>query len=179
MVVLDGDWARVGRGEEADPPRRLYYVAMTRAMQTLTLMRLPGPHPFQDALSADLATFSGAPRQRHRHRFREAGPQLPQVRPGPRFSQFCRIPASRTSGSRRNRRPLARRPPGCEGRARALGAPGPERHGGRPAGTHFQTSARYALRIPRGHGHGQVGPGALRAAVPGKPALRFLGGDGA
>ena len=51
VVVLDGDWARVGKDEDADAPRRLYYVAMTRARQTLTLMRLPGPSPFQDALS--------------------------------------------------------------------------------------------------------------------------------
>ena len=36
---------------------RLYYVAMTRARQTLTLMRLPGPHPFQDALSGVPATL--------------------------------------------------------------------------------------------------------------------------
>ena len=45
VVVLDGDWARVGKDEDADAPRRLYYVAMTRAMQTLTLMRLPGAEP--------------------------------------------------------------------------------------------------------------------------------------
>ena len=51
VVVLDGDWARVGKDEDGDAPRRLYYVAMTRAMRTLTLMRLPGPHPFQDALT--------------------------------------------------------------------------------------------------------------------------------
>ena len=31
-------------------PRRLYYVAMTRARQTLTLARFPGKHPIQDAL---------------------------------------------------------------------------------------------------------------------------------
>ena len=57
VVVLDGDWARLGRGEDADAPRRLYYVAMTRAMQTLTLMRLLGPNPLQDALSAVPATL--------------------------------------------------------------------------------------------------------------------------
>ena len=51
MVVLDGSWDRIGRGEDADAARRLYYVAMTRAKQTLTLMRLPGPMPFQDVLS--------------------------------------------------------------------------------------------------------------------------------
>ncbi len=50
IVVLDGGWDRVGRGEDADAPRRLYYVAMTRARRTLALTRLPGPHPIQDAL---------------------------------------------------------------------------------------------------------------------------------
>ena len=42
---------RVGKEEDADAPRRLYYVGMTRARQTLALMRLPDPNPFQDALS--------------------------------------------------------------------------------------------------------------------------------
>ena len=50
VVVLDGGWDRVSRGEDPDAPRRLYYVAMTRGRQTLALARLPGPHPFQDAL---------------------------------------------------------------------------------------------------------------------------------
>ena len=44
MVVLDGGWDRVGRGEDPDTPRRLYYVAMTRARQTITLARLPSHH---------------------------------------------------------------------------------------------------------------------------------------
>ena len=50
VVVLDGGWDRVGPGEDPDAPRRLYYVAMTRARQTLTLASLPGPHRLQDAL---------------------------------------------------------------------------------------------------------------------------------
>ena len=50
VVVLDGGWDSVGRDEDADAPRRLYYVAMTRAKQTLTLLRFPGGHRFQDAL---------------------------------------------------------------------------------------------------------------------------------
>ncbi len=50
VVVLDGGWDRVGRGEDLDAPRRLYYVAMTRARQTLTLSRFTGPHPLQDVL---------------------------------------------------------------------------------------------------------------------------------
>ena len=50
VVVLDGTWDRVGQGEDTDAPRRLYYVAMTRARQTLTLARFPGRHHLQDAL---------------------------------------------------------------------------------------------------------------------------------
>ncbi len=50
VVVLDGGWDGFSHGEDADAPRRLYYVAMSRARQTLTLARLPGVHPFQKAL---------------------------------------------------------------------------------------------------------------------------------
>ncbi len=52
VAVLDGGWGRVGSGEDRDAPRRLYYVAMTRARQTLALARFEGGHPFQDALFA-------------------------------------------------------------------------------------------------------------------------------
>ena len=46
VVVLDGGWESTGKGEDADAPRRLYYVAMTRARRTLALMRFePGPSP--------------------------------------------------------------------------------------------------------------------------------------
>ncbi len=50
VVVLDGGWNRPSRGEDADAPRRLYYVAMSRARQTLTLARFQSAHPFQKAL---------------------------------------------------------------------------------------------------------------------------------
>ena len=52
VVVLDGNWDRAGIGEDRNAPRRLYYVAMTRARQSLTLARLPGAHRIQDALEA-------------------------------------------------------------------------------------------------------------------------------
>ena len=51
VVVLDGGWEGTGKGEDADAPRRLYYVAMTRARRTLALMRFepaqirPGRYP--------------------------------------------------------------------------------------------------------------------------------------
>ena len=50
IVVLDGNWQSVSRGEDRDAPRRLYYVAMTRAQKDANaLARMPAPHPFQDA----------------------------------------------------------------------------------------------------------------------------------
>ena len=51
VVVLDGGWDRRSRREDADAPRRLYYVAMTRAKQTLTLTRLRTAHPFHSPLN--------------------------------------------------------------------------------------------------------------------------------
>ena len=49
-VLLDGGWHRIGRGEDPDASRRLYYVAMTRARQTLVLAQLTRPNPFHAAL---------------------------------------------------------------------------------------------------------------------------------
>ena len=40
VAVLDGGWDRVDQDEDLDAPRRLYYVAMTRARQTLALASL-------------------------------------------------------------------------------------------------------------------------------------------
>ncbi len=45
VAVLDGGWNNVDRGEDPDAPRRLYYVAMTRAQQTLALVRFQGSRP--------------------------------------------------------------------------------------------------------------------------------------
>ncbi len=53
VVVLDGGWDRIDYGEDVDAPRRLYYVAMTRARHTLALARFPGAHPLQDALQGN------------------------------------------------------------------------------------------------------------------------------
>ena len=50
VVVLDGGWNSLSRGEDPDAPRRLYYVAMTRARQTLMLTCFSESHPFQSTL---------------------------------------------------------------------------------------------------------------------------------
>lgn len=53
VVILDGGWEQPSRGEDADAPRRLFYVAMTRARRSLAVMDTGG-HPFlnpqQDAV---------------------------------------------------------------------------------------------------------------------------------
>jgi ATP-dependent DNA helicase RecQ len=40
VALVDGEWLRPGPGEDPDAPRRLYYVAMTRAKQSLVLARM-------------------------------------------------------------------------------------------------------------------------------------------
>ncbi len=65
VAVLDGGWGRTGRNEDPDASRRLYYVAMTRARQTLMLARAGNSRGFHAELIGNPATIS-----------REA-PQLP------------------------------------------------------------------------------------------------------
>ena len=55
VVVADGGWGRHSGQEDADAPKRLYYVAMTRAKQTLTLTRLQERHPFHEPLKGHTA----------------------------------------------------------------------------------------------------------------------------
>ena len=52
VVVLDGSWQDVSQGEDPDAPRRLYYVAMTRARHSLGLMRLARGQALQRPLHA-------------------------------------------------------------------------------------------------------------------------------
>ena len=59
--MLDGGWDRAGRDEDADAPRRLYYVAMTRARQTLTLAQFDGQHPLLDALHRNRSVMRHGP----------------------------------------------------------------------------------------------------------------------
>ena len=57
VIVLDGGWNRIGRGDDPDGPRRLYYVAMTRARQTLTLTQFDGSRGLQNALVGHRSTI--------------------------------------------------------------------------------------------------------------------------
>ena len=54
VIALDGGWARTSRGEDLDAPRRLFYVAMTRAKKSFSALAM-GRHCFLDAtVNADL-----------------------------------------------------------------------------------------------------------------------------
>jgi ATP-dependent DNA helicase RecQ len=48
VITLDGGWDRTSSGEDPDAPRRLFYVAMTRARTSFSALSL-GPHRFLDA----------------------------------------------------------------------------------------------------------------------------------
>ena len=50
VVVLDGSWNLVRKNEHPDEARRLYYVAMTRARETLALVRFEESHRLQEVL---------------------------------------------------------------------------------------------------------------------------------
>ena len=52
VAILDGDWDSKSQTEDPDASRRLYYVAMTRARQTLTLARIHQKHPILQYLPA-------------------------------------------------------------------------------------------------------------------------------
>ncbi|MER9567113.1 RecQ family ATP-dependent DNA helicase [Mesorhizobium sp. M0571] len=45
VVILNGGWDRPSKGEDPDAPRRLFYVAMTRARRSLAIIA-DGSHPF-------------------------------------------------------------------------------------------------------------------------------------
>ena len=75
VAVLDGSWDRRDPKEDPDSPRRVYYVAMTRARQTLALARFDRPHRLQEALRdhpsvtwrPPVALPTAPPALRHRH----------------------------------------------------------------------------------------------------------------
>ena len=63
VVVLDGGWRDTGKDEDADAPRRLYYVAMTRARETLALVRFREGRrvAFAESLGEERATYFTQP----------------------------------------------------------------------------------------------------------------------
>ena len=78
VAILNGGWDRPSRGEDADAPRRLFYVAMTRARSTLTVLT-DGPHAFVqpcDAVLSRRVTPDAAALPRARLRYVPPHPKL-------------------------------------------------------------------------------------------------------
>jgi ATP-dependent DNA helicase RecQ len=92
VVILDGGWERPSKNEDQDAPRRLFYVAMTRARRNLIVMSndnheylptqssavlsravepnlaaFPGPRRYFQSAQARMVDLSFAGRQRHGH----------------------------------------------------------------------------------------------------------------
>ncbi|RYH11502.1 RecQ family ATP-dependent DNA helicase [Tropicimonas sp. IMCC6043] len=111
VVVLDGGWERPSRNEDQDAPRRLFYVAMTRARRNLIVMSndnheylpvrspsiinrhvkpdlagLPGPRRFFQSAEARQVDLSFAGRQRAGHPVLNA---ISQARVGDPISLLC------------------------------------------------------------------------------------------
>ena len=107
VVVLDGGWGRLDKKEDKDAPRRLYYVAMTRARRTLTLARLTQVHTLQNTLQASPAVL-------HRDLV-NLPPVVPQLRRLYRQLSLGEIDlgfAGRFHGSRRVHKDIAALSPG-------------------------------------------------------------------
>ncbi|HKI50368.1 MAG TPA: ATP-dependent helicase, partial [Desulfobacteria bacterium] len=64
VMILDGDWVGAGNRSEWEEERRVMYVGMTRAKETLCLMKIPGrPNPFLKEIRGDFIvsrTYTGA-----------------------------------------------------------------------------------------------------------------------
>lgn len=78
VAILNGGWDRPSRGEDADAPRRLFYVAMTRARSTLTVLT-DGRHAFVqpgDAVLSRRVTPDTAALPRARLRYFPPDPKL-------------------------------------------------------------------------------------------------------
>ena len=60
VVILDGGWERLSRNEDVDAPRRLFYVAMTRARRNLVVMSNDN-HEYLPTQSTAIVSRSVAP----------------------------------------------------------------------------------------------------------------------
>ena len=65
MVILDSNW-QDRNSHEAEGQRRLYYVAMTRARHTLTLMNAGSGNPFIKPLTGHASVLFREPPQHMR-----------------------------------------------------------------------------------------------------------------
>ena len=160
VVVLDGGWRGTSPDEDADAPRRLLYVAMTRARKTLALMR------FQEGLGAPHGVAPPSPAQdRTPSNAKTRIPQGVEEPPPPPYHVESKHPAAvlQSNASVRHRQP-AELPPA-----------GPE------LGSHYQRLAMNEVDLGFAGRHAADHPlhKAIAALAPGDPlTLRKTDGNG-
>ena len=190
VVVLDGDWSRTMPKEDADATRRLFYVALTRARHTLTMMSMDQPSRFVEELRhrpeilkrESPAEWPQLPDQlpalRRRLSLREvnlsfAGRKEAQ---GPAARCHSKLAARRSTRSRCQNQSL-----GTEERRRNCGKAGPEVQHPGPYG---HQPAEHADRKPAckqpenrsdSSGHRCVGPGQVHGRTPHPATQRPVG----
>ena len=177
VAVLDGGWERVALGEDADEPRRLYYVAMTRARQTMVLARFNRRHRLQNPLARsslrDTPQGCTASAEFHGHRI-PLRPGRPS-RCGPRLRG---TQARRRSDPQRHRRVVTgRSPEGTRWQIWAMGVAQPRGKGRGTACQELQAAAPEVLPVGSSAGHSRLESRGIRPGLPGQPEMRFLGGD--
>jgi ATP-dependent DNA helicase RecQ len=59
VIVLDGAWEKRSNGEDRDAARRLFYVAMTRARRSLSLIEMSATHPIVTATNNEAFLIRG------------------------------------------------------------------------------------------------------------------------
>jgi ATP-dependent DNA helicase RecQ len=79
VIVLDGGWEKVGENHDVDSSRRLYYVAMTRARKTLSLVHFDRGHAILRSLPDSSC-------------FQRRTPTRPLSPPAELSRRYCRLP---------------------------------------------------------------------------------------
>ena len=199
VVVLDGGWDKIDVSEDRDAPRRLYYVAMTRARQTLALTRVPGPHRLLDELQGHPSVMQrGAERPdfvrepeapaysggSHPGRASGLPPELFRKyrRPGLREVDLGfagRRPANHQLPPRNHRAVTRRQAGGVRRRSGTMGTTGPCRNAGWASRQWLRTSTGDAVPFRHGPRRRRLEPGAVGLEVPRQNPVRHLGGGGA
>ena len=176
VAVLDGGWDRIGPGEGPDDPRRLYYVSMTRARQTLALARSNRSHRLQKALArhpsvihrkaAQLPPSSAAIEYHH------VRVGLQDVDLGFAGRRWTGDPIHHAIAALSPGDPLKVHV-GKKGQWELLNRSG--RVVGRLAKS-FRPPPRKCCRSAASAGHSRLESRGIRPGLPGQPEMRFLGG---
>ena len=121
VAILDGGWDRTSKNEDADAPRRLYYVAMTRAKQTLTLARSGSSNPYLRLLSGHDSVLSRTEPQQLLPPPPEMTRNIDQLTLRDVDLSYIGRKDPKGPNTRGHRRAPARRPPAGQDRPKSMG----------------------------------------------------------